>query len=462
MDSDETSSQVKRDTDRLRDNILAQTEEFARSMLEQVPFEPGKSPVPVAGKVLRPDDYRALVDASLDGWLTAGRFSDDFESSLANYVDVRHALMVNSGSSANLVALSALTSPLLGSRMLRPGDEVITPALGFPTTVNPALQHGLRPVLVDVEIGTYNAIAEQLEAAITSKTKAIMMAHTLGNPFDLDLVTSLCDEHGIWLIEDCCDALGGTYKGRNLGTFGDFSTLSFYPAHHITTGEGGAVLTSRPKLKKIAESFRDWGRDCNCAPGCDNTCGKRFGWQLGDLPHGFDHKYIYSHVGYNLKATDMQAAIGASQLTKIDEFVAARRSNFEYLYGLLASVEGLILPSATAGSRPSWFGFPITLRDDCPVDRESLLRFLEHQKIGTRLMFAGNLLRQPAYRSIDFRVVGDLRNADTVMRRTFWVGVFPGLTEQMLDYVASSIKHFMGDARLQREYACSDSTGINR
>ncbi len=438
---------------KLRQDILASVAAYARQALAADEFVPGTTPVPVSGKVLRPEDYQALVDASLDGWLTAGRFMEKFEKGLAKYVGMRHALMVNSGSSANLAALSGLTSPTLGRRSLQPGDEVVTVALGFPTTVNPAIQHGLRPVLVDVELGTYDAVAEQLEAAIGPKTKAIMMAHTLGNPFDLDLVTSLCDKHGLWLIEDSCDALGGTYRGQMVGSFGDLSTLSFYPAHHITTGEGGAVLVRSPKVKKLVESFRDWGRDCYCAPGCDDTCGKRFAWQLGELPFGFDHKYIYSHVGYNLKATDMQAAIGLSQLGKIDEFVGARKTNFAHLHARLSRVNGLIMPVATPNSDPSWFGFPITLEDDLDVDREALLRFLEERRVGTRLMFAGNLVRQPAYRDADFRIVGDLRNADTVMRRTFWIGVFPGLTVPMLDFAADSIIEFIGDAALQKRYA---------
>jgi CDP-6-deoxy-D-xylo-4-hexulose-3-dehydrase len=399
--------------------------------------------VPVSGKVLTPEDYVALVDSSLDGWLTAGRFTEDFQRELARYVGARSAVFVNSGSSANLLALTALTSPKLGAKALRPGDEVLTVAMGFPTTVNPILQNRLRPVLVDVELGTYDAKPELLREAIGPKTRAIMMAHTLGNPFDLGAVQELCKEHDLWLIEDSCDALGSTYQGQRTGSFGDTATISFYPAHHITTGEGGAVLVKSPLVRKQVESFRDWGRDCYCETGHDNTCQKRFEWQLGDLPVGYDHKYIYSHVGYNLKATDMQAALGHSQLQKIDEFTAKRRRNFDHLMNRLAPVEGLTLPRATAHSEPSWFGFPITLHPDLDVDRESLLRFLDSRLIGTRLMFAGNLTRQPAYRNIDFRVVGDLSNSDIVMRRSFWIGLYPGLTPEMLDYAADAIIEFV-------------------
>lgn len=426
-----------------RARILADVAAFGRDSLAAQEFVPGETPVPVSGKVLAPDDLVALVDSSLDGWLTAGRFTEQFQRALARYVGTRSALFVNSGSSANLVALSALTSPKLHKRALKEGDEVLTVAMGFPTTVNPILQNRLKPVVVDVELGTYDANTDALKAAIGPRTRAIMMAHALGNPFDLGVVQSLCKEHGLWLIEDSCDALGSTYDGRRTGSFGDLATLSFYPAHHITTGEGGAVLVKSPLVKKQAESFRDWGRDCYCETGHDNTCLKRFEWQLGDLPQGYDHKYIYSHVGYNLKATDMQAALGLSQLAKLDGFVAARRANFDHLHRRLTGVEGLILPRATPNSEPSWFGFPITLDPDFDVDREALLRHLDARKIGTRLMFAGNILRQPAYRDVDVRVVGELTNTDIVMRRTFWVGVYPGLTETMLDYIAHEIREFM-------------------
>lgn len=429
-----------------RESILQDVQAFAEQSLRRAEFVPGETPVPVSGKVLDPSDFAALVDASLDGWLTSGRFHQDFERALARYVGARSSVFVNSGSSANLVALSALTSPKLGRRALRPGDEVLTVAAGFPTTVNPIIQNGMRPVVVDVELGTYDAISERLREAVGPKTRAIMMAHTLGNPFDLDTVRELCAEHDLWLIEDSCDALGSTYDGKRTGSFGDTATVSFYPAHHITTGEGGAVFVKSPLVRRQVESFRDWGRDCYCETGKDNTCLKRFEWQLGDLPEGYDHKYIYSHIGYNLKATDMQAALGLSQLNKIDPFVDARKRNFEYLSARLAGVEGLILPFATPKSDPSWFGFPITLDPAHPAVRNDLMRFLDARKIGTRLIFAGNLLKQPAYRDVDFRVVGDLHNTDIVMTRSFWVGVYPGLTEPMLDFIADSLIEFMENA----------------
>jgi CDP-6-deoxy-D-xylo-4-hexulose-3-dehydrase len=429
-----------------RESILNDVRSFARDSLQRAPFVAGETAVPVSGKVLDADDIAALVDASLDGWLTAGRFHPLFERALARYVGSRSALFVNSGSSANLVALSGLTSPKLGKRALKPGDEVITVAAGFPTTVNPIIQNGMRPVVVDVDLRTYDALPNMLREAVSSKTRAIMMAHTLGNPFDVDTVRELCDEHGLWLIEDSCDALGSTYDGQRTGSFGDTATLSFYPAHHITTGEGGAVFVKSPLVRKQVESFRDWGRDCYCETGHDNTCQKRFDWQLGDLPRGYDHKYIYSHIGYNLKATDIQAALGLSQLTKIDDFVAARKRNFAHLSSRLAGVEGLILPQATPKSDPSWFGFPITLDPEHPVDRNLLLRFLDDRKIGTRLIFAGNLTKQPAYRNTDFRIVGELTNTDIIMNRAFWVGVYPGLTPEMIDFVADSIIEFMQQA----------------
>ena len=439
-----------------RRELLNEVRKFAETSLKGETFVPGKTPVPVSGKVLDPADIVALVDSSLDGWLTAGRFTEKFEKALAKYVGTRSALFVNSGSSANLVALSALTSPKLGKKALTEGDEVLTVAMGFPTTVNPIIQNRLRPVVVDVELGTYDAMADRLREAVGPKTRAIMMAHTLGNPFDLDTVRELCQEHGLWLIEDSCDALGSTYDGQRTGSFGDTATLSFYPAHHITTGEGGAVLIKSPLVKKQAESFRDWGRDCYCETGCDNTCKKRFQWQLGDLPKGYDHKYIYSHIGYNLKATDMQAALGLSQLDKLDGFVLARKANFEHLKSRLLGVDGLVLPRATQKSDPSWFGFPITLDDNLPIDREDLLRFLDSRLIGTRLMFAGNIMRQPAYRNVDFRVVGELTNTDIVMRRTFWVGVYPGLTNQMLDYIADSIIEFVENPKNHKSASRQD------
>ena len=429
-----------------RTDILEAVRSYARVELDaalDAEFQPGTTPVPVSGKVLDPDDIAALVDASLDGWLTAGRFTESFQRSLAKYVGARSCVFVNSGSSANLLALTALTSPKLGKKALKPGDEVLTVAMGFPTTVNPIIQNALRPVVVDVELGTYDAIPDMLREAVGPKTRAIMMAHTLGNPFDLETVQALCKEHGLWLIEDSCDALGSTYKGQKTGSFGDTATVSFYPAHHITTGEGGAVFVRSPLVQRQVDSFRDWGRDCYCETGHDNTCLKRFEWQLGDLPAGYDHKYTYSHIGYNLKATDMQAALGLSQLGKLDSFVSRRRHNFEVLRTQLKDVEGLILPQATSESEPSWFGFPITLHPDLDVDREELLRFLSLRNIGTRLMFAGNLLRQPAYREINFRVVGDLTNTDIVMRRSFWIGVYPGLTDEMLCYASDSIREFV-------------------
>lgn len=406
-------------------------------------FSPGNDPIPVSGKLIDAIDLETTIESVLDGWFTSGKFTKIFERDLANFVGARSALFVNSGSSANLCALSGLTSPKLGERALKQGDEVLTVAMGFPTTVNPIIQNGLKPVVVDVDLDTLDANSDRLREAISPKTKAIMMAHTLGNPFDLDTVQDLCKKNNLWLVEDSCDALGSTYRGQRTGSFGDTATVSFYPAHHITTGEGGAVFIKNPLVKKQVESFRDWGRDCYCETGCDNTCFKRFEWQLGDLPDGYDHKYIYSHIGYNLKATDMQAALGVSQLSKINTFVEKRRENFNYLSEALSKVEGLSVAVATKNSEPSWFGCPITLDPEHPVNREELLRFLDGRKIGTRLLFAGNILKQPAYKRIDFRVVGDLRNTDIVMKRSFWVGVYPGLTRPMLDYVIESISAFM-------------------
>jgi CDP-6-deoxy-D-xylo-4-hexulose-3-dehydrase len=406
-------------------------------------FIAGESAVPVSGKVLDGTDIAALVDASLDGWLTAGRFHDDFERALARYVGVRNALFVNSGSSANLIALAGLTSPKLGKRALEAGDEVITVAAGFPTTVNPIIQNGMIPVFVDVELGTYDAVIDQVREAISPKTRAIMMAHTLGNPFNVDAIKAICKEHNLWLIEDSCDALGSTYGGKRTGSFGDTATVSFYPAHHITTGEGGAVFVNSPLVKKQVESFRDWGRDCYCATGHDNTCKKRFDWQLGDLPRGYDHKYIYSHIGYNLKATDMQAALGLSQMKKLDSFVQARKNNFEYLKKSFESIDDFILPEATPNSDPSWFGFGLTIKPESGVDRTALLKHLDEKKIGSRLLFGGNLLKQPAYRNVEHRVVGDLKNTNLIMTNTFWLGVYPGLTREMLDYVVSVVHDFV-------------------
>lgn len=411
-------------------------------------FIPGVTPVPVAGKVIDGSDVSAVVDSALDAWFTTGRFAEVFERNLARFVGVRSVSLVNSGSSANLVALSALTSPKLGDRRLMPGDEVITVAAGFPTTVNPIFQNRLVPVFVDVTIPTYEIDATQLEAARSEKTKAIFVAHTLGNTFDLDLVCSFARKHNLWLIEDCCDALGSTYKGRNVGTFGDIATVSFYPAHHITTGEGGAVLTGQPNLQTLIESFRDWGRDCWCEPGKDNTCGKRFEWQLGSLPCGYDHKYTYSHIGYNLKATDMQAALGASQLTKLPNFIAHRKQNFAFLRQKLQPLEDLlVLPEATSGADPSWFGFPIGIRKGAPISRTELTRALEAKKIGTRLLFGGNLARQPAYAGTQYRVIGNLPNSDYVMNNVFWIGVYPGLTQEMLTFAAETVFEFAASSR---------------
>ena len=429
--------------DSKRDAILKLTREFAEESLISQPFVAGETPVPVSGKVLSPEDFVSLVDSSLDGWLTAGRHTKVFERQLADFVGARSALFVNSGSSANLCALSGLTSPKLGERALKPGDEVLTVAMGFPTTVNPIIQNGLKPVVVDVNLDTLDANSDKLREAVSPKTKAIMMAHTLGNPFDLDTVQELCKKHDLWLIEDSCDALGSTYRGQRTGSFGDTATVSFYPAHHITTGEGGAVFVKSPLVKKQVESFRDWGRDCYCETGCDNTCFKRFEWKLGDLPEGYDHKYIYSHIGYNLKATDMQAALGVTQLAKLDFFIQRRKENFNYLESALSKIEGISIAKASPNSDPSWFGCPITLDPKHPVNREELLRFLDSRKIGTRLLFAGNILKQPAYKDVEFRVVGDLTNTDIVMKRSFWVGVYPGLTNQMLDYVIDSISDFV-------------------
>ena len=427
----------------IRKQILNLTEAYSEIFLKPKSFVAGQDPIPVSGKVLGSDDFVNLIDSSLDGWFTSGRYTKEFERSLADFVGVRSALFVNSGSSANLCALSGLTSKKLGERALKKGDEVLTVAMGFPTTVNPIIQNGLKPVVVDVDLETLDVNVEKLEEAVSSKTKAIMIAHTLGNPFDLDAVQRICKENNLWLVEDSCDALGSTYNGQKTGSFGDTASVSFYPAHHITTGEGGAVFVKSPLVKKQVESFRDWGRDCYCETGCDNTCKKRFEWQLGDLPLGYDHKYIYSHIGYNLKATDMQAALGLSQLSKLEKFIAKRKENFNYLKENLKGVEGLMFISPTKNSDPSWFGFPMTLDPKIPISREDLLRFLDSRKIGTRLLFAGNILKQPAYKDIDFRVVGELKNTDIIMNRSFWVGVYPGLTKQMLDYVIESISDYM-------------------
>jgi CDP-6-deoxy-D-xylo-4-hexulose-3-dehydrase len=435
-------------SEQLRQQILELTAEFHAEAFPARTFVEGSSVVPVSGKVIDAADMSAVVDSALDGWFTTGRWAKEFERKLARFVGVRSASLVNSGSSANLVALSALTSPKLGARQLKPGDEVITVAAGFPTTVNPILQNRLVPVFVDVVLPTYEIDVTKLEEARSEKTRAVMIAHTLGNVFNLDAVTAFCRKYNLWLVEDCCDALGSTYKGRKVGTFGDIATVSFYPAHHITMGEGGAVMTDKPALQVLIDSFRDWGRDCWCEPGVDNTCGKRFDWQLGTLPCGYDHKYTYSHVGYNLKATDMQAALGVSQIDKLPEFIEKRKANFAYLKSALEPLaEYLQLPVAGEGSDPSWFGFPIGVKAGAPFTRDQLTKALEAQKIGTRLLFAGNLLRQPAYEGWEYRVVGEMTNTDYVMNHVFWIGVFPGLTTAMLDFIVKTATDFVGTAK---------------
>ena len=435
--------------DHLRRQILDLSAEYFAEAFPAAEFKPGESPVPVSGKVIDGGDLSSVVDSALDCWFTTGRFAEEFERKLARFVGVRSASLVNSGSSANLLAISSLTSPKLGDRRLKPGDEVITVAAAFPTTVNPIIQNRLVPVFVDVTVPTYEIDVSQLEAARSERTRAVFIAHTLGNVFDLDAVTEFVKKHDLWLIEDCCDALGSKWKGRNVGTFGDIATVSFYPAHHITMGEGGAVLTDKPALKTLIESFRDWGRDCWCDPGKENTCGKRFDWQLGSLPCGYDHKYTYSHIGYNLKATDMQAALGLSQIEKLPFFIERRKENFRYLSIALKSMEGcLILPEATPGSDPAWFGFPIAVREDASFRREDLIRELEAKKIATRLLLGGNLLRQPAYEGCEVRVVGSLPNTDFVMNNVFWIGVYPGLTKPMLDYVVEVITGFASNPSL--------------
>jgi len=427
----------------LRSRILELAERFYESELSPSTFVPGETPVRVSGRVYDADDLIHLVDASLDFWLTAGRYADRFEREFARFMGVRHAILCNSGSSANLLAVSTLTSPKLGETRLREGDEVITIAAGFPTTVNPIILNKLVPVFLDIDLSTYSIDVGYLEEAIGPRTRAIMVAHTLGNPFDLNVVLDVKKRHNLWLIEDNCDALGSTYGGRLTGTFGDLATVSFYPAHHITMGEGGCVLTNDPTLKVLVESFRDWGRDCWCDTGKEDTCGKRFGWQLGTLPAGYDHKYIFSHIGYNFKVTDMQAAVGVAQLKKLPRFTETRKRNWHLLYeGLKPFADLLILPQATPHSDPSWFGFLITVRPEAPFTRNELVYYLESHNVATRLLFGGNLTRQPAYEGVAYRVVGDLKNTDTVMNQTFWIGVYPGISEEMLAYVLQTFREF--------------------
>lgn len=436
---------VLTEKEEIRKKILELVGQYADLAFEKKPFKAGASIVPPSGKLIGVKELQHMVDASLDGWLTTGRFNDEFEKRLGQFLGVKHVLTTNSGSSANLLAFSALTSPLLGERALKPGDEVISVAAGFPTTVNPILQYGMVPVFVDVHMPTYNIDTEKIEAAISSKTKAIMLAHTLGNPYNLQEVSRVAKKYNLWLIEDCCDALGSTYDGKLVGTFGDIGTVSFYPAHHITMGEGGAVFTNDNLLKRIVESFRDWGRDCYCQPGKDNTCGKRFGWQLGDLPFGYDHKYTYSHIGYNLKISDMQAACGLAQLDSLSVFIEKRKSNFAYMKDALKNCEEfLILPEATDKSDPSWFGFPITIRQSAGINRVDLLKYLDQNKIGSRLLFAGNLTRQPYMMGRAYRISGELGNTDAIMSNTFWVGIYPGLSKEMLGFVVEKIEGFLG------------------
>ncbi len=431
--------------DSLRADISELVKKYAEIQYQKQGFMAGESIVPPSGKVIGETELQYMVEASLDGWLTTGRFNNKFETELAKFIGVKHLITVNSGSSANLVAFSALTSPKLGDRAISKGDEVIGVAAGFPTTVNPVVQSGAIPVFVDVDMKTHNVNASLIEEAIGPKTKAIMLAHTLGNPFNIGVVKALCDKHGLWLVEDCCDALGAQYDGQHVGTFGDIATCSFYPAHHITMGEGGAVFTNNSELAVIAESFRDWGRDCYCKPGCDNTCGKRFDQQLGSLPHGYDHKYTYSHVGYNLKISDMQAACGLAQLQRLPEFIEKRNANFQYLKQKLSTVTDFIeLTDATENSIPSWFGFPITLKKSIGVTRVDLIKFLDQNKIGTRLLFAGNLTRQPYFQGVDYRVVGNLDNTDETMNQTLWLGIYPGLDSDHLDFVAEKMEEFFG------------------
>ena len=447
----------------LHAGILKLVREYHQAAFPAQPFVPGSSPVPYAGRVFDAEEIVNLVDSSLEFWLTTGRYAAQFEREFARFIGVRSTSLVNSGSSANLVALSCLTSPRLGERRLKPGDEVITAGTGFPTTVNPIIQNRLVPVFLDVDIPTYNLSVNQLEEALSPRTRAIMVAHTLGNPFNVGAIKAFAERHGLWLIEDCCDAAGSTYRGQMAGTFGDLATVSFYPAHHITMGEGGAVLTNQPLLKTLAESFRDWGRDCWCEPGKDNTCGKRFGWKLGELPCGYDHKYTYSHIGYNLKLTDMQAAVGVAQLAKLPAFIEARKANFAALRSGLRDMEDIfILPEATPESDPSWFGFPLAVRPESGFTRQQVVAHLEAARISTRLLFGGNLLRQPAYREIEHRKVGSLPNSDFVMDNVFWIGVYPGLAPGALDYMIATLHRVrtLLPLQRQREFVPEESSSV--
>jgi len=426
-----------------RENVISAVRDMYRAKISRE-ITPGKDYIPVSGKVLDENDLVNLVESSLDMWLTAGRFANEFEKKFAKFMEQGHCLLVNSGSSANLVAFATLTSETLGKRQVRPGDEVITVAAGFPTTVNPIIQHSCVPVFVDVKLGTYQVDIEELEKAKSSKTKAVMIAHTLGNVYDVAAVKAFCDKYNLWLIEDCCDAVGAKFDGKMVGTYGDLATTSFYPAHHLTMGEGGAVLTNSSRLKKIAESMRDWGRDCCCPPGVDNTCNNRFNLQFGDLPIGYDHKYVYGHVGYNLKVSDMQAAVGCSQLKKLPAFIEKRNKNYSFLREQIRSCEKeLIFPQVISKATPSWFGFPLTIKEESNVERNDLIQYLEDNKIGTRLLFGGNLVRQPLYKNVNKRIIGDLKNTDTIMNNTFWLGVWPGLNETHLEYIAVKLKQFL-------------------
>jgi CDP-4-dehydro-6-deoxyglucose reductase, E1 len=428
----------------LRQQVFAAVLDYYQFKFAHKQFILGQTYIPVSGKVFDEQELVKLVDSSLDFWLTTGRYAAEFEQRFAEWIGVKHCLLVNSGSSANLVALTALTSPKLGDKRLQPGDEVITVAAGFPTTVNPIFQNQLVPVFLDINLSTYDIDTNQLGAALSNRTRAIMVAHTLGNPFNLEAIMAFAQKHDLWVVEDNCDAVGSVYQGQKTGTFGHLSTVSFYPAHHMTMGEGGAVLTSDSRLKKIVESVRDWGRDCWCPPGVDNTCNKRYGWKLGELPDGYDHKYTYSHVGYNLKMTDMQAAVGVAQLDKLPDFIEKRRRNFEFLHQSLQDLQDVLtLPTEAPDSEPSWFGFLLSVKADAPFTRNQLVQHLEEQRIGTRLLFGGNLVRQPAYKDLNYRVVGSLANTDQVMKSAFWIGLFPGLTEEMLTYIVSTLRSFV-------------------